>query len=136
MNRRGILLLAASFALGPVEPGWSQEADSLTGAALPPGVTAATVDSGRIIYQGAGLCFACHGPDGRGGVGPDLVADSTLHELETFDALVRLITLGVNENSSFTGQVMPARGGSAITPAQVRAVAAYVWAIRRRTTPP
>lgn len=101
-------------------------------AALPTGVTPAMVEEGRKLFLGQGLCLACHGVDGRGGTGPDLTDTFWFHqEARTFDGLIKAITTGFSLEVSESGQIMPPRGGSSLSEAQVRAVAAYVWTLSR-----
>lgn len=101
-----------------------QRADS-----LPPGVTAQMVSEGETIFKGAGLCSVCHGPDGKGvaNLGPDLTDNQWIHSKGTYEEITKTITDGIPADKSTTGLVMPPKGGSAITDAQVKAVAAYVW---------
>lgn len=99
---------------------------------LPAGVTKEMVNKGKTLFGGAGLCLACHGADGKGGVGPNLTDQQWLHNDGSFEALVKLITAGVPLNDSKTGQMMPPKGGSAISEADVQAVAAYVWSLSRK----
>jgi mono/diheme cytochrome c family protein len=89
------------------------------------------VSRGKVLFGGAGLCLACHGPDAKGGVGPNLTDQQWLHDDGNYEALVKLITTGVQPKDSKTGQMMPPKGGSAISEADVKAVAAYVWSISR-----
>lgn len=108
---------------------------------LPPAVSPEMVSQGKELFQGQALCFACHGAEGKGGTGPNLTDAALLHEIEDFETLVRLIALGINSGGSVTGQVMPPKGGSAISATEARAVAAYVWSIspdrpRNRRLPP
>lgn len=122
-------VLIVMFALGGSLPhALAQNADS-----LPPGVTPAMVTEGKVVFQGAGLCLACHGPEGKGGIGPDLADTVWLHHDGGFDALVRQITTGITLDESKTGQLMPPRGGGTISDAQIRAVAAYVWSLSRKS---
>jgi cytochrome c oxidase cbb3-type subunit 3 len=101
---------------------------------LPPGVTPAAVEKGRKIYGGPGLCFACHGPEGKGGIGPDLTDRAWLHHDGDYQTLVKQITDGITAAQSKGGQIMPPRGGSVINDAEVLAVAAYVWTLSRRAS--
>lgn len=121
--RYGILTVAG-LALAPVAR--AQTADS-----LPPGVTREMVDRGRVVFQGPGLCIACHGPAAKGGIGPDLTDTVWMHGDGSFDALVKVIASGVSLEVSETGQLMPPRGGSSINDDDVRAVAAFVWTLSR-----
>lgn len=112
---------------------------ALTGAAraqqaagaLPPGVTAQMVKEGETLFKGAGLCSACHGPDGKGipNLGGDLTDAKWIHSKGSYDEIVKQITAGVTADKSTTGVAMPPKGGSAITNTQVKAVAAYVWSL-------
>jgi len=47
-----------------------------------------------------------------------------------------VITAGVDADHSTSGQVMPPRGGSRLTDAQVRQVAAYVLHLHRKPLAP
>ena len=116
-----LLLLSLPAAAG------AQAADSLPG-----GVTQDMVKKGKTIFGGAGLCLACHGPDAKGGVGPNLTDEQWLHGDGSYDGLVKLITTGVQPKDSKTGQMMPPKGGSAISEADVKAVAAYVWSLSHK----
>jgi mono/diheme cytochrome c family protein len=97
--------------------------------ALPEGVTPAMIEEGAKVFKGAGLCAACHGVSATGGVGPSLVDTVWLHSKGTFEEIARQITAGVPQAQAKGGMMMPPRGGSAISDAQVRAVAAYVWSL-------
>jgi mono/diheme cytochrome c family protein len=125
--RNGILSLAGlAIFLGagglPV-----RQADS-----LPSGVTRAMVDRGKQLFQGAGLCIACHGVDAKGAIGPNLTDTIWLHHDGSYEALVRQILLGIDQKSSKSGQIMPPKGGSSLAEKDLRAVAAYVWTLSRK----
>jgi len=102
---------------------------------LPAGVTAEMLVKGKELFQGAGLCMACHGVDGKGSVGPDLTDTTWLHHKGSYEEIVAQVIKGVPEEESKTGTPMPPRGGSALSDEQVRAVAAYVWSLSRRPPP-
>ncbi len=108
------------------DPLAGQTADS-----LPPTVTAEMVTRGKALYNGAGLCMACHGPTGKGGLGSDLTDTTWVHHDGNFEALVKQITEGIDEKASKSGQLMPARGGGSLSDEDIRAVAAYVWTLSR-----
>ena len=89
----------------------------------PAQVTPAAIDAGRKVFHAEGTCFACHGANLEGAIGPQLTA----HEWKdakggTFDAIVGVITKGVD------GTAMVSHPGG-ISDAQVQQVAAYVWAV-------
>ena len=98
------------------------------GAAL---FTDAMVQEGQQIYAGAGICAACHGPDATGAIGPNLTDAEWLIGDGEYEQLVAQILEGVTaaEATNPLGAIMPPRGGAAITEAQVRSVAAYVWTL-------
>jgi len=97
--------------------------------ALPQGVTKEMVDKGNEIFHKAGLCYACHGQDAKGLVGPNLTDDVWLHSKGSFEEIVAQVTKGVTKEESKSGIPMPAKGGSSISDDEVKAVAAYVWSL-------
>lgn len=99
--------------------------------ALPAGVTDAMVAEGQAVFAGPGVCAACHGADGTGAIGPNLVDSEWLIGDGSYEALVETITNGVPASQATfrRGAVMPPRGGGAINEAQIRAVAAFVWTL-------
>ena len=98
---------------------------------LPEGVTAAMVEEGKGIYNGAGICMSCHGATGEGipNLGANLTDDEWLHIDGSYEQIVENIMTGVTAQESSSGVPMPAKGGTAITDDQVRAVSAYVWTL-------
>ena len=98
---------------------------------LPEGVTPAMVEEGKGLYNGAGICMSCHGPAGEGipNLGANLTDDEWLHVDGSYESLVQNIMTGVTAQESSSGVPMPAKGGTAITDDQVKAVAAYVWTL-------
>lgn len=106
-------------------------AENTSAQELPEGVTQAMVDEGKVIFASAGLCAACHGPEAKGLVGPDLTDSEWFSGEGEFDQIVAQITKGIGpgEAQNAMGAIMPARGGSGITDEQVKAVAAYVWTL-------
>lgn len=120
-----LLVFLALFSLH-ASPIAAQAADS-----LPPGVTREVVARGKSLFNGAGLCMACHGPTGKGMTGPDLTDATLLHYDGSYEELIKVVTSGIDDRQSKTGQIMPAKGGSAMSDEDVRAVAAYVWTLRK-----
>ena len=118
--RWGLALLAAASPLVLPSPLSGQEAD--------PGLVA----EGQTLFTGVALCFACHGPAGKGvrGAGVDLTDDELLHDDGSYEALVQRIINGVGVEETRSGVIMLPRGGSSITDDQVQAVAAYVFSLR------
>jgi mono/diheme cytochrome c family protein len=104
-------------------------------AACPPAeVTPQAIKQGEAIFQGPGLCSACHGPDAKGlpNMGANLTDQQWLHSKGTYDDIVKQITTWVSAKESTSGTVMPPKGGGGITDDQVKAVAAYVWSLSHK----
>jgi mono/diheme cytochrome c family protein len=122
VTRLGIAV--AALALVNAAPAVAQ-------AKLPAGVTPAMVEKGKAVYKGTGLCFACHGPEAKGAVGPNLADKEWIHVKDgDYAGLVGIITKGITAAEAKTGKgPMPAKGGSQITDEDVKAVAAYVWSL-------
>lgn len=140
-TRHRLLIVAGSAsllaALGSSPPS-DQTSKAVAASAraadsLPPGVTPDMVTKGRQLFTGSGLCIACHGPEGKGGViGPNLSDATWLHGSGDYREIVRRVTEGALPGVSKTGQIMPPRGGAAINDEQIRAVAAFVWTLSRK----
>ena len=99
---------------------------------LPEGVTSEMVEQGSEIFAGAGLCYVCHGADGKGapGLGADLTDGEWLHSDGSYESIIETTIKGVSGEESTSGTPMPPKGGSGITDDQVGAVAAYVYTLR------
>jgi mono/diheme cytochrome c family protein len=96
---------------------------------LPQGVTQGLIDKGNGIFHKDGLCYACHGADAKGMVGPNLTDDVWIHSKGSYDEIVAQVIKGVTKEESKSGVVMPPKGGSSISDDDVKAVAAYVWSL-------
>jgi glucose/arabinose dehydrogenase len=112
--------------------GINPEAGSAESLPVPPGTTAAEVALGSRIFHGqtgGGTCAGCHGSNGKGSpVGPDLTTGTWLWGDGSLAAISRTITAGVAQPRKYTSP-MPPLGGAQLSPSDVVAVAAYVWAI-------
>ena len=124
MDTRLGLLLAFSIALS-AQPAAAQ---------APAGVTPALITQGDSIFHGKGNCYACHGANAEGTVGPNLTDAEWLHSDGSYDAIVKQVTTGVPKEQSKSGIVMPPRGGATITDDEVKAVAAYVYSLSHKKT--
>ncbi len=120
---------AVSAALAILLCGAAGDVQAQADAALPEGVTPAMVTAGGSIFKGSGMCTVCHGIDGKGGVGPNLTDGTWIHSKGSYGEIVQQITTGVPTKQSKSGIPMPPRGGSGISEAQVKDVAAYVWTL-------
>jgi cbb3-type cytochrome c oxidase subunit III len=101
-------------------------------AQAPAGVTPAMIAQGDSIFHSSGNCYACHGANAQGAVGPNLTDAEWLHSDGSYEAIVKQITVGVTQAESKSGIMMPPLGGSSITEAQVKAVAAYVYSLSHK----
>jgi len=104
------------------------------GAPLPDGVTPEMIAVGDRVYHGqlGGAAGAgCHGANGTGSpVGPDLSGKKWLWSDGSFDGILKSITEGVPNPKQYRSP-MPPMGGAQLTPDQLKALAAYVWSLRR-----
>jgi mono/diheme cytochrome c family protein len=127
---------------------WGLVAGLLAASLVRPGAAAAQTatvgDSvteraarGRLLFEGKGLCFSCHGKAGEGMLGPTtrLAGRLLVHTKPTVAAIAELIKSGVDSAHSTSGQVMPARGGSRLSDSDVDAVAQYVLELETRKKP-
>jgi mono/diheme cytochrome c family protein len=101
-------------------------------AQAPAGVTPAMITQGDSIFHGKGNCYACHGANAQGTVGPNLTDAEWIHSDGSFEGIVKQVTTGVPKEQSKSGIVMPPKGGSAITDDEVKAVAAYVYSLSHK----
>ena len=123
-----------------IQSGWVALAFCFASAAplaaqgLPAGVTKESIAKGDEIFHGSGLCFACHGNDAKGAVGPNLTDDQWLHSKGSYDEIVKQVMTGVPKEISKSGNIMPPKGGSSISDDEVKLVAAYVWSLSHKTS--
>lgn len=99
---------------------------------VPPGTSRATLVLGEQVFQGraggAG-CIGCHGSDGGGTpAGPKLSGPRWLWSDGSLAGLEQTIRAGVTTPRHYRDP-MPPEGGAQLTDEQLRAVAAYVWAL-------
>jgi glucose/arabinose dehydrogenase/mono/diheme cytochrome c family protein len=98
----------------------------------PPGATQEQVDLGEKIFNGevaGATCAGCHGAGGVGTpVGADLTSGKWLWGDGSLESITATIMNGVPEPKQHPG-AMPPMGGVTLSKDEVRAVAAYVWAL-------
>jgi len=128
----------AGSASEPPPEGVHADAGRQTAALTPPpGATKDQVALGDRIFHGEaanGTCGGCHGSDGRGSpVGADLVEGKWLWSDGSFDGISKIIASGVAKPKT-VGGAMPPNGGTSLKPDELKAVAAYVYAISRKKT--
>ncbi|MGO9804440.1 MAG: PQQ-dependent sugar dehydrogenase [Steroidobacteraceae bacterium] len=101
---------------------------------VPPGSTRAAVALGDDVFHGRvgfASCTGCHGGDARGSPqGPNLLSPTLLWSDGSPAGLAKTIRDGVLLPKQFRNP-MPPMGGAQLTPEQVTAVAAYLWALRQ-----
>jgi len=119
-------LLVAALALLGAGEAVAQE------KAAPAGVTPAAIAQGDSIFHKDGMCYACHGSNAQGAVGPNLTDAEWLHGDGSYDMIVATVTSGVPTDKAKKGIAMPPKGGSSITDEQVKAVAAYVYSLSHK----
>jgi mono/diheme cytochrome c family protein len=102
--------------------------------ALPAGVTQDMIEKGKAVFTGAGNCYACHGQNAQGMLGPttNLVNHTWLHSDGSYTGIIAYINKGVSKEESKSGIPMPPKGGSNISDDQVKQVAAYVWSLNAK----
>jgi mono/diheme cytochrome c family protein len=106
----------------------SKTAPAGGGAAITPELIA----QGDKIFHGPGNCYACHGSNAQGSVGPNLTDAEWIHSKGTYEDIVAQVTKGVPKEESKSGIVMPPKGGSSISDDDVKAVAAYVYSLSHK----
>ena len=102
---------------------------------LPKEVTPQAVAFGDSIFKGkaaGGLCFTCHQLTAKGlpGLAPDLTDDKWIHGDGSYAFIVTTVEKGVPKPKQASAPMLP-RGGANLTPAQIRAVSAYVYSLRK-----
>jgi cbb3-type cytochrome c oxidase subunit III len=120
---RSLLVAAFAAALGAL---------SLEAQAVPEGATQSMVDRGKEIFTKQGLCYACHGQEGKGLVGPNLTDATWIHGKGTYEEIIGIVTKGITKEEAKGGVPMPAKGGSSISDDDVKAVAAYVYSLSHK----
>lgn len=98
---------------------------------LPAGMTIADIVRGDSLFHGKGTCFVCHGLEGEGRpAAGDALTVALNWAQPNWPSIDSLIDKGIPQPLTRSPIQMPPRGGrSDLTGAEVRAVAAYVWAI-------
>jgi glucose/arabinose dehydrogenase/mono/diheme cytochrome c family protein len=102
---------------------------------VPVGATKEMVALGDRIYHGqvgGAPCTGCHGANAEGTtLGPNLAAGRWLWGDGSYASIVKTITAGVPQPKQYRAP-MPPMGGAQLTPDQVSAVGAYIWALSHR----
>ena len=105
---------------------------------VPEGATREMVALGDRIYHGqvgGAACTGCHGEKGEGTpLGPPLTGKKWLWSDGSYAGITKTITEGVPDPKQYRSP-MPPMGGAQLTPDQIKAVAAYVWALSHQAMP-
>ncbi len=99
---------------------------------VPEGATRVMVALGDRIYHGqvgGAACAGCHGANATGSpLGPNLTAKKWLWSDGSYAGILKTIREGVAHPKEYRSP-MPPMGGAQLTPDQLSALAAYVWAL-------
>jgi mono/diheme cytochrome c family protein len=141
MNPQSALALAAALTLLTRAPLAAQSTSekasppkdsSAAAAPAPAGITPELIAQGDKVFHGPGNCYACHGSNAQGSVGPNLTDAEWIHSKGSYEEIVAQVIKGVPKEESKSGIVMPPRGGSTISDDDVKAVAAYVYSLSHK----
>jgi glucose/arabinose dehydrogenase/mono/diheme cytochrome c family protein len=133
---------AGSPAKAAAQPPEGTHPDAGTAATsslpVPEGATREMVTLGERIYRGqagGAACTGCHGENGQGTpLGPALLGKKWLWSDGSYAGIAKTITDGVPQPKQYRSP-MPPMGGAQLTPEQVSALAAYVWALSHPAPP-
>ncbi|HUF35357.1 MAG TPA: c-type cytochrome [Gemmatimonadales bacterium] len=129
MQLRTRLGLVFGLALA-VQAGTGDSAAAQTAA--PAGVTPEAVAKGDTIFHKTGLCYACHGNNAEGTVGPNLTDGEWIHGDGSLESIIATVAAGVPKEKAKNGIPMPPKGGSSISEEDVKAVSAYVYSLSHK----
>ena len=141
MNPAAILPALAVFAFTAAAPAAAQnkpetsatpEATPESEAAPASAVTPELIAQGEKVFQGAGNCYACHGSNGQGSVGPNLTDAEWIHSNGTLEDIEAQVTNGVPKEKAKSGIPMPPKGGGTLSDQDIQAVAAYVYSLSHK----
>ena len=141
INARTHIGLLASLAMAGASPALAQTSDAAVTPAKPqastPSGAAASyspelVAKGDALFHASGNCYACHGSNAEGLVGPNLTDAEWIHSKGSYDEIVAQINHGVPKEESKSGIVMPPKGGATLSDDDVKAIAAYVYSLSHK----
>jgi mono/diheme cytochrome c family protein len=137
-TRLGLLVALVTAGAVPVSAqtvSQTENTQAPAGAPVPSAAAAVSpelIAQGDKIFHGAGNCYACHGSNAEGLVGPNLTDAEWIHSKGTLDDIVAQVNHGVLKEESKSGIPMPPKGGSTISDDDVKAVAAYVYSLSHK----
>jgi glucose/arabinose dehydrogenase/mono/diheme cytochrome c family protein len=127
---------ATSGEAGPPE-GIHPEAgrEAAVNLPVPPGISKEEVALGERIYHGevaGGTCAGCHGSNAEGSpLAPGLITNNWLWGNGSLSSIEQVVRNGIPQPKDYRDP-MPPGGGAELTPPQVQAVSAYIWALNHR----
>ncbi len=123
---------AVSPPAGPPEGIHQEAATAARGLPVPPGSTPQEVALGQRVFNGeagGATCGGCHGADAAGTpIGPDLTTGKWEWGDGSLLSIMKTIENGVPQPKEHPG-AMPPMGGVSLSERELKAVAAYVWAV-------
>ena len=127
MRLQRVTMLLAGMAFGAATSAWTQQDTSAKS------ITPAMVARGDSVFHGhagGGTCFVCHGANAKGteGLAPDLTSGKWLNGDGSFHSIMQTVEQGVPKPKQAAAPMPPA-GGAPLTPADIRAVAAFVYSL-------
>jgi mono/diheme cytochrome c family protein len=129
----GIVMCGGLFGLLLIAPGMAERVQGAAARDAAPAMLALgdSVFHGRV---GAALCYVCHGPAGKGvaGLGPDLTDKEWLHGDGSTAFIEKTVETGIAKPKKMPAP-MPPKGGGQLNESQIKAVAAYVFALSHPT---
>ena len=137
-TRLGLLVALISAGASPALAQTTSQTDKTPAPPAASGQSPAAVVSpelvaqGDKVFHGPGNCYACHGSNAEGLVGPNLTDAEWIHSKGTLDDIVAQVNHGVTKEESKSGIPMPPKGGSNISDDDVKAVATYVYSLSHK----
>ncbi len=123
---------SARLVVGPGGFDTDEEAQSDTLPTLPAGMTIDMLREGDRAFHGVGGCVSCHGSEAQGlaARGKTLTAGVAFVPPGDWNAIDSLISVGMPDRQTRSPIAMPPRGQHEdLNAEEIRAIAAYVWAI-------
>jgi mono/diheme cytochrome c family protein len=137
-TRLGLIVALATAGAGSASAQSTSQTEANPAPAQTPGAGATAAVSPELIAQGdkvfhgTGNCYACHGSNAEGLVGPNLTDAEWIHSKGTLDDITNQVIHGVPKEESKSGIVMPPKGGGNLSDDDVKAVAAYVYSLSHK----
>ena len=136
----GLLASLMTAAVAPAAAQATSETSSTpatsqaTSDSQAPGASSsALIARGDAVFHGPGNCYACHGSNAQGSVGPNLTDSEWIHSKGTLEEIEAQIIHGIPKEESKSGIPMPPKGGSTISDEDIKACAAYVHSLSQKS---